>query len=921
MAAAATGAPARASAPLPVWAEAADVRLDNGLRVIVLPRDTPDRRVTLRLVVHAGTLHDPDGAVGAAHLVQHTLFDGSSRFPDGARAFLRSLGADPGSHETAYVAADHIALTVTLPGPAEGPLIRGLAFFADTLAGPTFPDAAVRTQRGVIADERRRGRSPEQRVFAAVIEGLAPGARLASRLAPQPPDAVERVTREDLVAFHRAWFGPANATVIIVGPVDPGEALGLARADLGAVPARPTPTPPDAGLTPTRGPGSIIATDPELNRFVAALIRLERPAPSALDEASFRAGLIDQTARRLLERRLEARAFAGDAAYTASGAYLGNALGAFYVAQLAVVADSDRARQALTDLLTERARLIEYGFTEPELDLARRAVLADARAVADRAATLDSIETANLITDQVLSGETLISPEDNLALVRRILPTVSVGDATRRCAELFADESCVVVVEGRPGGVPSEADVALVARRVEALPVSAPDAPAVLDALAEPASPPVPPESLEVDPAVGVSTAAFANGVVAHHKALPDAGRVILTLTFAGGELDETAATRGLTRAAAACFDRPAASGRDGLAVRDTLRVRGVDVSARVGIDTVSVTITAPADEARLAFELARLVATVPTLERAAFDQWRTRALAGADRRASSPRWALDDAVARAMSAEDDPRLVSLSRAQIESLTLDAARAWLARLVARSPVEVAVVGAIGRADAVRLASEYLGDLASRPAPAPGLARRVPTPARPPRVRDERVGGGELAAVAVGFRGPDAGDDDAVAALDLAARTLEPALARRLRDREGLSGPVRVEHAPARALPGFGVFLVTVTTPPADADRAARVIAEELAEFARNGPGSYDVALAQSQASAQARALARDPEHWSRLLARSSLRGRPIRTPDEQADRLTSVTPDAIRRAVADRMTRDDAIRVIVRPARGPAGAG
>jgi zinc protease len=67
------------------------------------------------------------------------------------------------------------------------------------------------------------------------------------------PETVEAITREDLVAFHRAHFGPQGLVVAIVGAVDPAKAVDEVERTLGkwlnphhaAAPELPQYNPPD----------------------------------------------------------------------------------------------------------------------------------------------------------------------------------------------------------------------------------------------------------------------------------------------------------------------------------------------------------------------------------------------------------------------------------------------------------------------------------------------------------------------------------------------------------------------------------------------------------------------------------------------------------------------------------------------------
>src|SRR3954467_5275278 len=52
--------------------------LPNGLRYVVLPNHEPKSRVSLRLLVLAGSLHEADDQRGIAHFLEHMAFNGSA---------------------------------------------------------------------------------------------------------------------------------------------------------------------------------------------------------------------------------------------------------------------------------------------------------------------------------------------------------------------------------------------------------------------------------------------------------------------------------------------------------------------------------------------------------------------------------------------------------------------------------------------------------------------------------------------------------------------------------------------------------------------------------------------------------------------------------------------------------------------------
>jgi predicted Zn-dependent peptidase len=209
--------------------------LPDGLRVLVVAsHDLPV--VTMHLAVGAGGLDEPKGKrslsdFAAAMLTQGTPRHSSDEIADTMSFVGGSLFAQAdleSTHVVCQVVATEVgACTALLP---------------EVVATPTFPKPAVKA----VADE----------LLAALKRQRENGASLAGvhllnllwgegnvRGWPHTAEQVAAVTREDLVAWHRQRFVPANAVLAVVGDVDPdrlraelGRAFAVWRA--GAAPAR-----------------------------------------------------------------------------------------------------------------------------------------------------------------------------------------------------------------------------------------------------------------------------------------------------------------------------------------------------------------------------------------------------------------------------------------------------------------------------------------------------------------------------------------------------------------------------------------------------------------------------------------------------------------------------------------------------------
>lgn len=910
---------ARAGEPLPPHDRAVDVTLENGLRIVMVPHETPPGRAVMRLIVHTGSLQERDEERGVAHFIQHMAFHGSRQFPAGsARRVFQALGMELDRHENAYTAFDHTAYTLNLPGVSEPVLSKGLAFLSDVLDGLTFPEPAIETERGVLLEELRQYDSPEQRVFRKVLPQLAPGSNLGDRFPAGDARAVESISRRMCADFYARWYTPGNATLLIVGDVQFESLRPIIEAQFAAIKNHPAPPSAGADVRPFDRHHAVVVTDPELVRGVVASVAVAPLAAPARTVSAFRDQLVDQLARQLIERRLDARAFNGDGAYAGSGVYIGNAYGALWIAQIVLAGPSERMPGMLVDLITELQRARRYGFTDAELQLARDTLLAEARSLAESETTLPAVTLAGLLTESIAADAPLISGAQNLALLQALLPAIPADRVSERFTQVFAPERTATLVEVGAGvDVPSEASVLAEAQRIAERPVREPKAPVVLDALMPSAPARADLDSVNLDAATGVLTMRFANGVLAHHRLMDErASSVTLRLTIAGGELEEDATTRGFTRAGAVVFDRPATQTLTGLTIRDFMSSRGLSIRSKVALDAITIEIDAPPDQIDAAFQLLHLAIIDPVIEAAALDDWRQRETARAIRRSMQPGGLVETALVSTIYPENEVRVRPLTPDLISDITVEEAQPWLRALLARAPLELSIVGDVARSDAADLASRYIGSLPARPMiDQKTLAdRRVVQRAAPPYQRTiHTTTQSDQAVVAVGFIGPDADDAQDTRALDVAERVLRPHLIRKLRDELGLVGSVSTTNRPAQALPGFGLFLVIAPTSAEQSSLVADLIDREFEQLALGGPGLSDVALAQAQLATAAKEDLLDDEHWSRQLADLHYRGRSLGELTDAPTAHQSIDPSDIRQTLARRLAPDNRIRLIILP--------
>jgi zinc protease len=199
-----------------------EVRLGNGLRVVVGRRPGVPLAAA-RLLVRAGSALDPAGAFGLAHLVALTSRRGAGRRTGRAiDDLVEALGAGLGG------GAEEDASVHGLSAPVDV-LPRLLEVLAAVVTRPTFPKAEFdrlrRLERAELAHDSDEPGTVADRALLEAVYGDHPYGH--------PVDGrdrdLARLRRPDAVAFHERWFGPAEALLVVTGPVDPGQTLDEAE--------------------------------------------------------------------------------------------------------------------------------------------------------------------------------------------------------------------------------------------------------------------------------------------------------------------------------------------------------------------------------------------------------------------------------------------------------------------------------------------------------------------------------------------------------------------------------------------------------------------------------------------------------------------------------------------------------------------
>lgn len=209
--------------------------LSNGMTLIV----KPDRRAptAVHMVwLRVGSMDEVDGTSGVAHVLEHMLFKGTPTLAPGE--FSRRVAA-LGGRENAFTGRDFTGYYQQIPSTRLEDVMK---LEADRFANNQWADDEFKREIEVVKEERRlRTEDAPRALMSEAMNAVIFTASPYRRPIVGWMSDLDAMTPDDVRAFYRRWYTPANAAVVVAGDVDVDAVRALAENHYGSIATRPVP--------------------------------------------------------------------------------------------------------------------------------------------------------------------------------------------------------------------------------------------------------------------------------------------------------------------------------------------------------------------------------------------------------------------------------------------------------------------------------------------------------------------------------------------------------------------------------------------------------------------------------------------------------------------------------------------------------
>ena len=798
-------------------------KLDNGFTYIIMKNKKPADRVSMHLVINAGSMHEADEQRGLAHYLEHMLFNGTENFAPGELVkFFQSIGMAFGGDANAHTGFFETVYDVLLPKGDKKNLSDGLVVMHDYANSALLLESEIEREKNIILAEKRDRDSASYRLFESSIKFELDQMRLVKRLPIGTEACIKKANRKQLKQFYDTWYRPSNMFIVAVGDFDVLLTEKLIRDKFASLEARaPNAIQPQYGEVNHTGIKPFHHYEKEIGKTSVSIETVD-DTPVIKDSLDYRKKTIIQAlANTILRNRLDAMTKKPETPFTSASASSGFYLRNVKYADISADCSPENWQKSLTVIeMTLRAAL-EFGFFQDELTQVKANYTAGLKRAVKSAPTRDSSNLANRIIRTFSNGTLFLSPENKLAIFEPFINSLTLDDINRIFKEAWAGNHRLVLVNGNAnlstGTSTPEQKILDVFQKSAAIGVKKPKSE---KKVSFPYLPP-PLEKGRIKEKkehrdIGVTTIDFENGVRLNLKQTDyKANQVLYKVIFGNGKKSEPENKPGLASLSTALINESGFGGLNTDELKRALAGKSTSLTFGIGAERFAISGTSISSETELMFQLIRTQLLDPAFRKENYDLIMEK-MSQAYTKMESTIDGAEMLHAQSFLAGGDTRFGLPAYKRFTANTIDDVKMWAGKSIMEDQIELSVSGDFDTDTLIEQCALYLGSLsAGKKAYNATLAVNRTNPAFPKGQRLSLSVKTQVpkSLVKIAYQTDDFWDIQRTRRLSALGAVFSDRLRNAIREELGAAYSPHAYNNSSIAYPGYGLFMAVISVEP------------------------------------------------------------------------------------------------------------
>lgn len=707
---------AQSESDIPVDEKVVYGTLENGMRYIIAKNSLPEKRVSMRLHVDAGSLNEADDQRGVAHFLEHMVFNGTKHFPDASKLIpqMQRLGIAFGAHANAYTSFDETVYMLDLPNIDKSTLDLGFTVMGDFADGALLTDSEIDEERGVISSEKTSRDSVGIRMFEKQFKTLLPNSLLSKRLPIGTDEVIAKAPRERFVDFYTRFYTPEKMTFVYVGDIDVAVAEQRIQDVFGEIknPAQQGPKATVGDISTASGFQTAVFTDKELTSTEVSILNIKAHDYKVDTKAKRKENLELTIANAILSRRFSKLAKAEGATITTGSSSQAPFFRELEFGSIEVGALNNDWKAAIPILETEFRRATQYGFTNSEYDETVAQIVNAYEQSVKTAPTRKSDAIASSLVEHAHTDSVYSTAEIDLKILNENLKQLTPASVHQSFKSFWDTKDITLVLSTQSATPQAEAELKSIYENSTKIAVNAP----VETKLGKFAytnfgtagtlSTGEHIDDLDIDQLI------LSNGVKVNLKKTDfDKNSISMIATLGTGKAGMPKDSPGLDLLAGAIFSAGGLNKHSSEDLKTILAGRNVGVGLGISDDSFNLSGTTTPDDLELQLQLLTAYLTDPGFRPEAERQFKAQLPMIFAQLKHTEQGSLSEMMA--WYHGNDPRFTFPTLEQAEKLSTEDVKSWLTPQLSESPIEISIVGDFDTAKLTDALSKTLGAIPDR----------------------------------------------------------------------------------------------------------------------------------------------------------------------------------------------------------------
>lgn len=514
-------------------------KLANGFTYYIRHNEEPKNRVVFYLANKVGSILETEEQRGLAHFLEHMSFNGTKHYPKNKLVdYLQKSGVRFGADLNAYTNFDETVYQLPIPSDKPELVQGGLQIMRDWAQDATLDPSEMDKERGVVLEEKRLRKGAGERMREVYFPVILNQSRYAGRLPIGVDTVLNNFRPETLKSFYQDWYRPNLQALIVVGDINVDEMEKNIKAKFGDLKNPVKEKSRTVYTVPLTGTNNFISVTDKENRATFAEIMIKHPEQKIRTAADYRNMIVRSLFNDMLSERYDEITRQADPPYISGGGGINNFLNSLDVYSARVTAKPGQLEKGLKAVWRETVRIKKFGFTEPELERAKKNYL---NILEFSLKEKDKTASARYVGEYLqyfLKGTAAPGITEEYRMAQRDMLTISIQDMNAVSKAIIKSKDRDILItapESEKAGLPNQSTVEGWLAQVEAEPLQPyKDETSKLPLLAQE---PVPGKTvkLETDEVIHTTTLTLSNGVKVVLKPTDFQNNQILLSGFAPG--------------------------------------------------------------------------------------------------------------------------------------------------------------------------------------------------------------------------------------------------------------------------------------------------------------------------------------------------------------------------------------------------